>query len=359
MQLLRDNSAGNKYEYVPEVLEEYCTSRILVVEFLEGVVLLDHIRQRDLATDDAPVKIPGKNFDADLFAENIINNFLGDAFTAGAFHADLHPANLIVLDNNCVGYVDFGITGIISQYSRQNLVAMTLAYARKDLDTMCDRFFDVSSMDENSDPDGFRQGLMELSEHWYKTRHGESRLQITTTTVMMDMLTLSRRTRILPQRDVVLYIRASIAIDGLIRQFAPGFDVAHHLALACRRFLTNQARKMLFSHNTLVNWSKANTALMHTGLFRAAALLERMSHQGRSHSNPHSNSRATNSSRPDGTRAAVLLLFLAVVSYQLLHAPAEQIGLNLFTARIAVVGYVIWMLLQPGQIERTRIQTDP
>ena len=48
---------------------------------------------------------------------------------------------------------------------------MTLAYARKDIDTMCERFFDVSSLDE-SDPDGFREGLKHLSERWYSSDRG-------------------------------------------------------------------------------------------------------------------------------------------------------------------------------------------
>jgi len=354
MKLLRENSRSNPAEYVPDILVEYCTSRILVVEFLEGVTLLDHIRQRDLATSEAPVASPGRSFNANIFAENIINNFLGDAFSAGAFHADLHPANLIVLDDNCVGYVDFGITGIISQYSRQNLVAMTLAYARKELDTMCDRFFDVSSMNEDSDPDAFREGVKELSENWYKNIHGESRLQITTTTVMMDMLTLSRQTRILPQRDVVLYIRASIAIDGLIRQFAPGFDVAHHLALACRRYLTNQARKMLLSHQNFVNWSRAGTALMHSGLFRMTSLLERISQQ--KPKPPYGRNQTRQSHRPTiRRRIVVLCLFIVFLFYQLTHSPGEDLGVNLYTAQIATACYAIWSLFQPM---RTQGSTD-
>ena len=32
-----------------------------------------------------------------IFARHVIDNFLGDAFRYGVFHADLHPANLLVL----------------------------------------------------------------------------------------------------------------------------------------------------------------------------------------------------------------------------------------------------------------------
>jgi hypothetical protein len=49
---------------------------------------------------------------------------------------DLHPANLLILPQNVVGYVDFGITGVLSRYSRRHLVEMTLAYTRADVATM-------------------------------------------------------------------------------------------------------------------------------------------------------------------------------------------------------------------------------
>ena len=98
----------------------------------------------------------------------------------------------MILPGNVIGYIDFGITGIISKYSRQNLLAMTLAYARKDVDGLCDRFFDVSSLDHASDPLGFREGVKRLSEHWYSSGAGDAHLQTTTTQVMLDMLKLSK-----------------------------------------------------------------------------------------------------------------------------------------------------------------------
>ena len=116
-------------------------------------------------------------FDPEDLARNIIDNCLGDVFQFGVFHADLHPANLMILPGNVIGYIDFGITGVISKYSRQNLLAMTLAYARKDVDGLCDRFFDVSSLDQTSDPLGFRAGVKRLSEQWYSGAAGDGRLE--------------------------------------------------------------------------------------------------------------------------------------------------------------------------------------
>src|SRR5262249_46306152 len=154
------------------------------------VSLLDHLRALGRGDPRHRARLTAMGFDADRLARNIIDNCLGDVFRFGVFHADLHPANLMILRDNVIGYIDFGITGVISKYSRQILLAMTLAYARKDLDGLCDRFFDVSSMDGTSDPFGFREGVKRLSEHWYAGAAGDESLKTTTTQVMLDMVKL-------------------------------------------------------------------------------------------------------------------------------------------------------------------------
>ena len=116
---LRRNAEGNLQEKIPAVLWEPTTRRILVLEFLEGTTVLDYLRALGAGDEVSARRLRGAGFDPDRFARHIIDNFLGDAFQHGVFHADLHPANLLVLPGDVVGYVDFGITGVLSRYSRR------------------------------------------------------------------------------------------------------------------------------------------------------------------------------------------------------------------------------------------------
>jgi ubiquinone biosynthesis protein len=331
MRLLRRNAEDSDSQYVPFVVEGYTTRRMLVVEFLDGVSLLDHLRAIGRGDPHYQARLTAMRFDADRLARNIIDNCLGDVFRSGVFHADLHPANLMILRDNVIGYIDFGITGVISKYSRQNLLAMTLAYARKDLDGLCDRFFDVSSMDGTSDPFGFREGVKRLSEHWYAGAAGDESLKTTTTQVMLDMVKLSRETRIWPQRDIIKYIRTSIAIDGLVRRFALEFDFGHYLGTACRRHLTWHARRMLVSHDSLVSSAKAGADLVREGMFRVAAALEHVAEHG------HAGDRRAGP--PRGPAAEQGLLVLVLITASLVAAgthDAIRIGPNLATAELLV-----------------------
>jgi ubiquinone biosynthesis protein len=176
MERLRRNAQGNAQEYIPAVFWEYTTHRILTLEFLEGVTILNYMRALETGDEVTLQRLYKHGFDPEQFAQNIVDNFLHDAFQHGMFHADLHPANLMILPHSIVGYIDFGITGVISSYMRKYLVALTLAYARGDLDGMFAAFFKVSALDTQADPEGFRRGLQRLSGEWYIMEGKERRL---------------------------------------------------------------------------------------------------------------------------------------------------------------------------------------
>jgi predicted unusual protein kinase regulating ubiquinone biosynthesis (AarF/ABC1/UbiB family) len=341
MNQLRQNAAENKRERVPALVMEFTTRRVLVIEFLDGVTLLDHIRLTEQKAPRHQARLAADGFDGDEFARGIIDNFLGDAFLHGMFHADLHPANLMILPGNVVGYLDFGICGSVSMRTRHMLIAMTLAYSRNDIPSLCEKFFAVSSLDERSDPDGFRSGLKRLSEKWYKGDEDTPSLKTTTTMVMLDMLKLSRATRIWPQRDVIKYIRSAIAIDGLIRQFAPHFNVGHHLAVSCRRNLAAHARKSLCSHDALINWSHATANLVQNGAFRLSSLLERVGESGSSRSSTNRQEKQ----KQRRTLAWPLVVVAGVVgTLAITTNPTLQFGVNLFTAQVAVVGMTLFAM---------------
>jgi ubiquinone biosynthesis protein len=346
MEQLRRNAQNNLNESVPEVICEYSTRRILVTEFLEGDTVLAYMRATEMNDELMFHRLKSSGFEARQVARHIIDNFLGDAFQHGIFHADLHPANLMILPGNVVGYVDFGITGVISRYSRQNLVALTLAYTRGDLEGMCEAFFKVSAIDRDSDTQRFRNGLKRLADGWYEMSGKGRRLRKNFTLVMLDMLRLSRATSIWPERDVIKYIRSSIAIDGLITRFAPGFDVGRHLEVVCDGYLRWQVRKSLFAYNTMVSWASSSEHMMRDGPFRAAGFLRRLA-KGEM---PVSGDVGGASMRGDQAlqqRTVQLgaIVFVVALIMALTGEPV-RLGVNLFTAEVLVMVSAAMMLLR-------------
>ena len=348
MDELGRHSSKSSRELVPAVFWEYTTRCILTVEYLNAMTVLEYLRIRESGDVEALAQLRLAGFDANLFARNIIDNFLSDAFQHGMFHADLHPANLMILPSNQVGYIDFGIAGVLSSYSRQHLLRMTLAYSRGDLPAMCEAFFLVSTIVRESDADAFREGLKQLAHDWYGESGDEARFRKSITVIMLELLTLSRKCAIWPQRDVIKYIRSAIAIDGLIKQFAPGFDVGRHLESVCDRHLHWRVLRELVSAEAMVGWLGANTNLIHDGAVRSLDVMRRLA---RGDLMVHAKLRPV----PDHARSAIARIpgaaGLALLAWLGLAIGAEVRGQRISSTMIVVaVATVLVSRLWPARL---------
>lgn len=144
---------------------------------------------------------------------------------------------------------------------------------------MCRAFGEVSDVDDSA-LERYRRGLVQLSEDWYdRSRHG-LRLRKSVSMVMLDMLRLSAATEVSAQRDVIKYIRSSVATDGLISRCAPQVDVGQHLGRACRRHMANLLRPAAATGRSLGGWlavSAASIDRVIRGGSKAARFLDRVS----------------------------------------------------------------------------------
>jgi ubiquinone biosynthesis protein len=335
MDRLRQNATGRPAERIPQVFWPYTTRRTLVAEFLDGVTVLAILRAREAPAAAAPARSV-EAIDPEAVARNIIANFLGTVFRHGMFHADLHPANLIVLRGNAIGYIDFGITGVISAYSRRNLVALTLAYTSGDLDGVAEAFFRVCHMTDDESPRAFRKRLAQLDSSWYERQDGTCRLRKNFTLVMLDMLRLSRRCGVWPDRDVIKYIRSAIAIDGLITRMAPTFDISQYLASVCADHLRAHMRESFLTYAMLADIAAASSRMFRDGLTRTAAALERVADSGLA---GRIQLREDLPDREERWRREALVLGAIALVSGTVGAQATDTGLgaNVFTAALVVV----------------------
>lgn len=340
---LRENARDNPVQYVPRIYARFTTRRTLVVEFLDGVTLLDYLRARDEGDEVLMQRLSSKGFDRKRFAANVIDNFLGDCFRHGLYHADLHPANLMILDDSVVGYIDFGITGAMSPYSRRHLVAMTLALALGDTEGLHREFLCLSAASASADPDGLYTELAALAGQWYEEREGGRRLRVSFTRVCRDMLAASRTTGVLPERDIVKYIRSAIAIDGLSSRFEPEFDIGHRLALVCGGHIRSETLARTTNVHNLLAMSTSSARLLVGGAARSMRAVDRFA----GGDVPlHAEMRSDDSGAAERDRAVHLAGFVAGLAVLMTWTePAPILGFNLFTVELALAAGGIGLLI--------------
>jgi ubiquinone biosynthesis protein len=107
--------------YVPCVYDDLCTHRVLTTEFVAGITLNDVLNHLDGAD-----WLAQHHVDRDHLARQIMRNQLMQALNCGFFQADPHPANLILMENGGLAYIDFGIVGELDEQTRRDVVDMAL-----------------------------------------------------------------------------------------------------------------------------------------------------------------------------------------------------------------------------------------
>jgi hypothetical protein len=91
------------------------------MEYFEGISLLEIVsaaRRKDQAFAD---ELARRGHDPRRIASRVVWNALNQIYRFGYFHADPHPANLIVLPGDAIGYVDFGIVGKLDRRATDSL----------------------------------------------------------------------------------------------------------------------------------------------------------------------------------------------------------------------------------------------
>lgn len=347
-EVLRRNAQETRTEAVPRIHWHLTTSRILTMDFLEGYSVLEYLRLRDERDEQRLAELDRLGFDPPKFISNVIGNFLSDAFRFGLFHADLHPANLLILKDNVVGYVDFGIVGHLTAEARRKQIHLSMAYARGRADEIFSAFLSVSTFTEGVDLAGFRRELEQRSRQWYREPAigGVPHLSRSLTVAMFDLLALCRTYGLLVDREMIKYIRSLILVDGLVSRMAPGLDLAPQIRRVCEDFFAQEAQGRIFSRGAalafladLSGWLLAGPGrMLHT-----MELMERRQIRLRTRS-------VTSSDRFDAlrTRAVVLAaIWLSVAIVLLTGWRGMTPGGGMLGASLLIGfwgGWTIWLL---------------
>ena len=279
-EILGRNARENPSEKVPAVYWELITGRVLTIDFLEGYSVMEYMRILDTGDEQKLAELKALGFDPAQFLSNVITNFLSDTYRHGVFHADLHPANLLIMKNNVVGYVDFGIVGSLTPEARRKQIQLNLAYVRGKTDEIFSAFVSVCTFAGRTNLPGFRRGLERYSHTWYREPAvgGVPHFSRSLTTAMLDLLTLCRSHGLLVDREMIKYIRSLILVDGLVTRLAPGLDLAPHIRRVCEDFLAREARVKMASPSAVLTFLADLSGWLLAGpgrMLQAIDLLER------------------------------------------------------------------------------------
>jgi ubiquinone biosynthesis protein len=188
IERMRQVIGGYSRLAVPDVYGELSTSRLLVMQEIQGVSI-----------SQAPEGSPERREAARQLLESYYKQILTDGF----FHADPHPGNLMWWRDS-VYFLDFGMVGEVGADMREHLMLLLMAFWQEDVGFLTDVTLQMAGAVDRSDLDVDRFQA-EIGELMAKYR-GLSLREIQLGPILQEMTEISIR------HDVPL--PASLALTG-------------------------------------------------------------------------------------------------------------------------------------------------
>jgi ubiquinone biosynthesis protein len=226
--------AGDERVYIPKVYWDTTTRRVLTMERIQGIKITDLVR------------LEQAGMDREVIARRNFTVLLQAVLQEGFFHADPHAGNFLVLPNEVIGMVDFGIMGHLDPAERLGLVQLFVGLFREDTDRVVHAMSELGIAKKAADRRNLARDLDRLRLRYY----GLDLERIRARSFFEDLMGLAFSNRLVMPSNLVLVFKTIAMLEGISLQLDPKFNVFDEVEPYVRDALlelqspVNQAKEM-------------------------------------------------------------------------------------------------------------------
>jgi len=194
---------------VPRTFPELSTGRVLTMELLEGIKLAETTRLIEAGYDLQELARRG----AEVYLEMI--------FTHGFYHADPHPGNILILEGNVIGLLDYGMVGRIDEPLREDIEEMLLAIVNRDAMLLTTIITRLGEVPPQLDHAALSVDVADFVSH-YTSQPLDS---FDLSGALIEITDMIRRYQIMLPSRVALLIKVLVMLEGTSRLLNPHFNL--------------------------------------------------------------------------------------------------------------------------------------
>lgn len=207
IHIMRRNLAEFRDLYVPAVIDDYTTRRILTTEFIDGrkiskinpLAMVDH--------------------DYSRLAGAITRAYLKQICVDGIWHSDPHPGNIFIAGDRLV-LLDFGMIGRIGSDMQDSITQLLLYVTEnrgRDAAAVC--------LDMGTTRDGFERDQFERDIVDFVTTYHDADLERANTgQLIFAILSVSNRNHVQLPAELALLAKTLLHLDEITRTLDPDFN---------------------------------------------------------------------------------------------------------------------------------------
>lgn len=196
--------------HFPEVYREFSNSDVLCMDYFKGI------------KPDARAAAILTSREKGRVVQLGVGAILQMIFRDGFFHADLHPANLIIFRDTSVGFIDLGMVGRFDRETKRRLFYYFYALVMGDPENAARYLVSLALPSHNSDVDGFQRALAGLYGRWLRAPNFRD---FSLAQVIRQSTLIAGQYRIQYPGEIILMVKALVTVEGVGNVLVPGIDM--------------------------------------------------------------------------------------------------------------------------------------
>ncbi|MDX6402554.1 MAG: ubiquinone biosynthesis protein [Blastocatellia bacterium] len=208
LRRLRTSLREFEHIVIPEPVEDYTTSRVLTMDYIAGKKI----------TSLSPLRL--MELDGASLAEELFRAYLKQILVDGFFHADPHPGNVFITDDDRIALIDLGMVGHITGSFQENLLRLLLAISEGRGDEAAEVSIKMGEAKPNFDKQDFETRVASLiAEH-----SGSTVEQIDAGHVALEITRIAANCWFRLPVEFTLIAKALLNLDRVVYTLYPDFD---------------------------------------------------------------------------------------------------------------------------------------
>jgi len=193
---------------MPALHDALSTEHVLVIEWLDGISL----RAAGKVIDE-------RGLDRAELTGALLRSMIYQITEGGAYHADPHPGNVMVLADGRLALLDFGSVGRLDAQQRAALQNLLLAIGRGDPAALRDALLELVTRTTDIDEQELERALGQ-----FMARHLAVGLP-PSAEIFTDLFRLASRFQLSIPPEIGTVLRALATLEGTLTVLEPDFDI--------------------------------------------------------------------------------------------------------------------------------------
>ncbi len=194
---------------VPSPVLDYSTSKVLTMDFIPGKKITSITGFKLLDIDGAPL------------AEEVFRAYLKQILVDGFFHADPHPGNVFITDDNKIALLDLGMVAYLTPHLQEKIFQLLLAISEDRADAAADICKEIGTAKEKFDEAEFRKEIINLVH-----AHLEKNIEdMNLGKVILGVTTAAGKCNIRVPSELTMLGKTLLNLDQVGRTLNPDFNL--------------------------------------------------------------------------------------------------------------------------------------